>query len=147
MGDVRQQNGAIPPQTYVLDLKYWMGHIRCEKRRNGSGGKNSCHVCTPYPFSEWVTCGNGNGMKPPPNMCFGPNLVDWARSYEEMVLVAKIHGLCAPRYPFSEWVMCCNEMARNHPKHSLRKTEKCFGGKNTCLVCTTIPFCGMGDVW
>jgi hypothetical protein len=32
--------------------------IRCEKRRNGPGGKNSCFVCTRHPFSEWVTCDN-----------------------------------------------------------------------------------------
>jgi hypothetical protein len=34
----------------------WACSLR--KRRNGSGGKNSCFVCTQHPFSEWVTCGN-----------------------------------------------------------------------------------------
>jgi hypothetical protein len=29
-----------------------------QKRRNGSGGKNSCFYAPRYPFSEWVTCDN-----------------------------------------------------------------------------------------
>jgi hypothetical protein len=38
--------------------EFWTGHVRCEKRRNGSGGKNSCFYAPRHPFSEWVTCGN-----------------------------------------------------------------------------------------
>jgi hypothetical protein len=41
-----------------LDLKYWIGHVRCEKRRNGSGGKTRALNAPRHPFSEWVTCVN-----------------------------------------------------------------------------------------
>ena len=36
MGYVRQRNGARPQQTWLLDRKKWMGHVRCKKTRNGS---------------------------------------------------------------------------------------------------------------
>src|SRR5688572_5322595 len=58
MGDVRQRNCEKPLQTLPIQLTYYLGHVRCEKRRNCSGGKNSCFVCTRHPFSEWVTCDN-----------------------------------------------------------------------------------------
>ena len=47
MGHLRQRNVTKPPQTLVLDLNEWIGHVRCEKTRNGSGGTNSCLVSTP----------------------------------------------------------------------------------------------------
>src|SRR5688572_17340444 len=53
----RRKMGETTPN---MGLGHKEGDWACplEKRSNGSGGKNSCFVCTRHPFSEWVTCDN-----------------------------------------------------------------------------------------
>jgi hypothetical protein len=46
-----------------------------------------------YPFSKWVTCGNEITQNHPPNMSFGPKVVEWAcslRKNKEMVRWQKL---------------------------------------------------------
>jgi hypothetical protein len=60
-----------------------------------------------------------NYMKPPPNMSFGPKVVDWVcslRKTKKWFQWQKLMFLCT-RYPFSEWVTCGNKIGPNHPKH------------------------------
>jgi hypothetical protein len=106
------------PQTRVLDLKYTIVHVRCKKRRNCSGGKNSCFVCPRYRFSEWVRCGNEIPWNHP-NISFGPKVVDWACSVWKSKKWFRWQKLmlCMHPIPISKWVTCGNEVARNHPKH------------------------------
>jgi hypothetical protein len=75
-----------------------------------------------HPFSERVTCGNEISRNHP-NTSFGPKISGlgmFVAKNEEMVPVAKINALYAPRHPFSESVTCGNEIARNHTNMSFR---------------------------
>ena len=45
-------------QNMSFRLKSWIGHVRCDRTRNGFEGINSCIWCTRYWFSQWVRCGN-----------------------------------------------------------------------------------------
>jgi hypothetical protein len=72
---------------------------------------------------------------------------------EEMVPMAKTHGLYAPRCLFSEWVMC-GETTPNMsfgPKVvdwtcTLRKMKKWFRWQKLMLFMPPIPVFRMGDV-
>ena len=79
MGHVRQRNGAKPPQTRVLDLKKWIGHVCCEKTRNGSGAQTHALYPPRYAFSQWVSAAT-KWRETTLNMRFGPKEVDWACS-------------------------------------------------------------------
>jgi hypothetical protein len=46
------------PKHVFWTLSSGLGMFVAKKRRNGSGGKNSCSYAPRHPFSEWVTCGN-----------------------------------------------------------------------------------------
>jgi hypothetical protein len=74
---------------------------------------------------------------------------------EEMVLVAKIRALYAPRHPFSEWVTCGNVIERNHPNMSfgpkvvdwacsLRKTKNWFRWQKLVICMHPDPRLGNG---
>jgi hypothetical protein len=58
MGDVRQQNCVKPPQTWVLDVKWWIGHARCKNKEMVSFAKTHYLYASRYQFPEQVTCDN-----------------------------------------------------------------------------------------
>jgi hypothetical protein len=54
---------TTPNMSFGPKLGDW--HVRCEKRRNGSGGENSCFVCTPTPVFGMGDVRQQNCAKPP----------------------------------------------------------------------------------
>ena len=87
-----------------------IGHVRCEKTRNGSRGTNSCLVSTLILVSQWVTCGNvmaQNDPKPKFWKWIGHLHCEKTRNGSGK----RTHALYPPRHAFSQWVTCGNEMA------------------------------------
>jgi hypothetical protein len=52
-----------PKQEFLPEVVDWASSLR--KRRNGSGGENSCFVCTPTPVFEMGDVRQRNCVKPP----------------------------------------------------------------------------------
>jgi len=55
----------VTTQNMSFRLKYWIGHVRCDKTRNGFGGINSCIKCTPILIFTIGQVWQWNGVKPP----------------------------------------------------------------------------------
>ena len=66
-GTYRQRNHAKSHRNLVLGLKKWIGHVRCEKRRN-FGSIKWCILCTPKPDLTTCTTRQRNRAKPPRNL-------------------------------------------------------------------------------
>ena len=70
-GTSRQRNHVKPPRNLVLDLKKWIGHVRCEKTRRNFGSIKRCTVCTPKPVLTTGTSRQRNRVKPPRSLVLG----------------------------------------------------------------------------
>ena len=66
----RQRNCVKPPRNLVLDLKKWIGQVRCEKTRHNFGSTKWCILCTPKPDLTTCTSRQQNCAKPPPETKF-----------------------------------------------------------------------------
>ena len=58
-GSSRQRNRAKPPRIFVLGLKKWIRHVRCEKKDKTSEAQSGALYAPQNPISQRVPPGNG----------------------------------------------------------------------------------------
>ena len=62
---LEHRNGVKIPKIWVLDRKYWNGHVCYKKTRNSSRGINSCIKYTSKPVFAMYQVQLRNGLEPP----------------------------------------------------------------------------------
>jgi hypothetical protein len=95
-GWVGQQNGMKPSKTWVLDLKYWIGHVCCKKQETSLEAKTRALNVPRYWFLQCVKCGYGMAWNHPKHEFHTWNSALVVTKLK-MVLEAWTRALNAPR--------------------------------------------------